>query len=84
LSSSVEAASVCREITRKASAQLPGHGIDVSTIAFIALALVLLETQSLRPHALYLFIERIDLVIESIAVHRRHAIYRAPSQRRVR
>jgi hypothetical protein len=36
----------------------------MSTIAFITLPLVLLETQSLQSHALYLFIERVDLVVE--------------------
>ena len=48
-----------------ASVQLQVHiEWNVSTIAFITLTLVLLETQSLRSHALYLFTEHLDLVVE--------------------
>jgi hypothetical protein len=40
------------------------YRIDASTIVFITPMLVLLETQSLRSHALYLFTEYVDPVVE--------------------
>jgi len=43
---------------------LHGHALRRSTIAFITLTLVLLKTQSLGSHPLYLFIECADLVGE--------------------
>jgi hypothetical protein len=47
-----------------AEALIVGPGTDVSAIASITLTLNMLETPPLRSHALYLFIERVDLVVK--------------------
>jgi hypothetical protein len=50
--------------TKKRAFTSRAYRIDASTIVFITPMLVLLVTQSLRSHALYLFTEYVDLVVE--------------------